>query len=188
MLAHLHYAKQLSNAWDVLLLFLLPIGGGIPAGVVLAQKRGLAWPLMLFLYFISDLILACVFEPLLLLFIKASEHSPFLFRIRQAFARAMSKIIARYGINPGPLSLIMITTGTDPMTGRTIAMAAGHGFIVGWALTIAGDMLYFTLLMVSTLWLNHILGDGTVATIIIMVAMIAVPPLVRKMRKFWIVI
>ena len=28
----------------VLMLFLIPIGGGIPAGVLLARDHGLAWP------------------------------------------------------------------------------------------------------------------------------------------------
>jgi hypothetical protein len=29
----------------VLMLFLLPVGGGIPAGVLLARAKGFAWPL-----------------------------------------------------------------------------------------------------------------------------------------------
>jgi hypothetical protein len=44
-------------------------------------------------------------------------------------------------------------------------------------------MIYFTLLMVSTLWLNGILGDGTLTTIIIMVLMMVVPGLLRKARE-----
>ena len=174
-----------SSAWQVLLLFTVPIGGGIPAGVVLAQKRGLAWPLMLLLYFISDLILACVFEPLLLLFVRASKRSHRISRFRDAFAKSMSHTIARYGMKPRPLSLVMITFGTDPMTGRSVALAAGHGFLSGWALTIMGDMLFFTVVMASTIWLNGVLGDGTATTIIIMVAILALPPAWRWLRKWW---
>jgi hypothetical protein len=174
----------LRNAWEVLLLFIIPIGGGIPAGVVLAQKRGLSWPLMALLYFISDLILACAFEPLLLLFVRASGRSPRLSRIKDALAKSVSQSVARYGMNPRPFSLVMITFGTDPMTGRSVAFAAGHGFFSGWALTILGDMFFFLVLMASTLWLNGILGDGTLTAIIIMVGMLLVPPIARRLRNW----
>ena len=49
----------------VLLLFLVPVGGGIPAGVLMASNRGVAWPVMMGLYLVSDVILAFVFEPML---------------------------------------------------------------------------------------------------------------------------
>jgi hypothetical protein len=135
---------------------------------------------MLVLYFISDVILAIIFEPLMLLFLRHSAKSPKFARVRMA----MAKSVERYGINPGPFSLVMITFGTDPMTGRSVAKAAGHGFFSGWAISILGDMLFFTLLMASTLWLNNIIGDGTVTAVIIMVAMMLLPPLARKLRMF----
>ena len=34
----------------VLMLFLLPVGGGIPAGVLLARAKGMAWPVTAGLY------------------------------------------------------------------------------------------------------------------------------------------
>jgi hypothetical protein len=40
------------------------------------------------------------------------------------------------------------------MTGRAAAKAAGHGFLPGWAIAITGDMIYFVVLMASTLWLQ----------------------------------
>ena len=49
----------------VLMLFLIPIGGGIPAGVILARDHDLAWPTTGMLYFVSDVILAFAFEPVL---------------------------------------------------------------------------------------------------------------------------
>jgi hypothetical protein len=175
----------LSNAWDVLVLFVVPIGGGIPAGVVLAQKRGLGWALMEALYFLSDVVLACAFEPLMLLFLRASRRNPRLARMREALARSTGQALGRYGIRPGPFSLVMITFGTDPMTGRSVAKAAGHGFFTGWALTIAGDMLFFTVLMASTLWLNDFLGNGTWAAVLVTVAVVAIPPLARSLRRRW---
>ena len=76
----------------------------------------------------------------------------------------------------------MISFGVDPMTGRAAALGAGYGFIGGWLIAIAGDMIFFVILMVSTLWLNSVLGDGTWAAVIIMAVMFGVPMLWRWFR------
>jgi hypothetical protein len=171
------------GVWGVLTLFLIPIGGGIPAGVLLARSRHIDWPVTMALYFLSDVILACLFEPLMLLVIAAGKRAPFLARLTAAIKTSMKRTSAHYGSSLGPLALIMVAFGVDPMTGRAAAVAAGHGFVTGWMLAIAGDMLYFVLLMVSTLWLNNILGDGTWTTIVILLVMMIVPVLVRRFRQ-----
>ena len=166
----------------VLMLFLIPIGGGIPGGVLLARSRGLGWPAMEGLYFVSDVVLACAFEPMMHLVLAAGRHIPLLARATDALGRATRKTTALYGTSGGPFALIMIAFGVDPMTGRAAAAAAGHGFVSGWALAIAGDMIYFTVIMASTLWLNAILGDGRWTTITILVLMFAVPLLIRRWK------
>ncbi len=174
--------NSISNLWGVLTLFLIPIGGGIPAGVILAKSKGVQWPVTAILYLISDIILACIFEPLMLLIIQMGKRSPKVSKFSEAFKLAMKKTTAHYGTNLGPLALITVSFGVDPMTGRTVAKAAGHGFISGWILAITGDMFYFAVIMISTLWLNHILGDGTATTFIILALMIVVPIGVRRFR------
>lgn len=173
----------LSNCWDVLKLFLIPVGGGIPSGVLLARSHGIIWPVMAVLYFISDVILACAFEPLMLMVIAAGKKSAFFARLGHAFRIMTQRSIARYGTGLGPLALIGVAFGVDPMTGRAAAAAAGHGFVTGWAIAIAGDMLYFGVLMASTLWLNGVLGDETRTTLIILAAMLVVPAIVRRVRE-----
>jgi hypothetical protein len=174
---------SIKNLWDVLVIFLIPFGGGIPAGVMLAQSRGLAWPMMMILYFISDVILACAFEPVMLLFIKYTKRFQFLNRVSEMMKQTIQKSIEHYGNSSGILALIMIAFGVDPMTGRAVAIAAGHGFFVGWMIAIAGDMIFFTLLMVSTLWLKSVIGDGTLTMFIILGLMIIVPNLFRRLQK-----
>jgi hypothetical protein len=44
-------------------------------------------------------------------------------------------------------------------------------------------MFYFAIIMASTLWLNSVLGNGTLAAVIIMVAMIIVPNLISRWKK-----
>ncbi len=174
--------ETLTNSLKVLSLFIIPVGGGIPAGILVAQAKGLVWPLTLFIYLISDIMLAFVFEPLMHLFLKLTKNSRFFTRWREAHVTSLKKMGFKYGLNASPLSLIMISFGVDPMTGRAAAKVAGHGFITGWAIAITGDMIFFSVIMVSTLWLNSVLGDGTWTAIIIMVLMFAVPALIRKLK------
>ncbi len=178
-----HSIGFISNACDVFLLFTIPIGGGIPAGVILAKSRGIEWKALLLLYLVSDIALACTFESLMRLIIMAGKRFHFLGRFNEAVKNAMNQTIKKYGVNPSPLSLIWISFGVDPMTGRATALAAGHGYLSGWLLAIAGDMIFFTIIMVSTLWLNNILGDGTWTAVIIMITMIGIPSFIRKIKK-----
>lgn len=173
----------LSNARDVFLLFAIPIGGGIPAGVLLAKSRGIDWLTMTVLYFFSDILLAILFEPMMIAFIWISERVPFLARLREAVKQSTNRTIAGYGASPGPFLLMIIAFGVDPMTGRAAAMSAGHGFFAGWAIAIIGDMFFFALIAVSTLCLNNILGDGTWTAVIIMIAMLGIPALIKKIKK-----
>jgi hypothetical protein len=171
------------SAWAVLVLFLIPIGGGIPAGVLLAKARGLSWVWMEILYLISDIILAFVFEPLMLGVIAMGRKVHAFRRFADAMKRVMQRTTAPYGTAGGPLALILIAFGVDPMTGRAAAAAAGHGFVSGWTLAITGDMMYFTVIMISTLWLNSIFGNATLTMTVILIAMVAVPEIIQRRRR-----
>jgi hypothetical protein len=174
---------SLKNSWDVFLLFAVPVGGGIPAGVVLGQSKGIGWMAMSVLYFASDVLLAIVFEPFMILVGKLAKHSPFLTKFIANMKHITNKTIAAYGPNPGPFLLVVIAFGVDPMTGRAAALTQGHNFFSGWAVAIAGDMLFFWVVMASTIWLNNLLGDGTWAAVIIMILMFVIPALVRRVRR-----
>ena len=65
---------------SVFMLFLLPVGGGIPAGVLLARANGLSWPVTAGLYFVSDVVLAVAFEPVLRLLAALGRKVRFLVR------------------------------------------------------------------------------------------------------------
>jgi hypothetical protein len=169
-----------SSTLPVLKLFLIPIGGGIPAGVILAQAKGLAWPITALLYLFSDIVLAIAFEPVLRLISLICGKISSLARISAAMKAASDKSVSHFsGTGAGPIGLIMIAFGVDPMTGRASAHAAGHGFIAGWAFAIAGDMLYFAVIAIITLRLNSYIRDPNITMLIILVAMFSVPILVR---------
>ncbi len=165
------------------MLFLIPVGGGIPAGVLLARTKGLAWPVTAGLYLVSDVMLALAFEPILQLLAWLAGKVPFLARFSSRMKAAMAKSAARFnGTGAGPITLIMISFGADPMTGRASALAAGHGFVMGWAFAIAGDMLYYAVIAVTTLSLSRYFRDPDTAEWIVLGAMIAVPLIIRFSR------
>lgn len=174
----------LSSMLPVLKLFVIPVGGGIPAGVMLAQAKGLAWPVTVLLYLLSDILLAVVFEPVLLLIAQVFVKVSFLARVGALLKEATARNVSHFGgTGAGPMSLIMIAFGVDPMTGRASALAAGHGFVAGWAFAIAGDMLYFALIAITTLRLNTYIHDPDTTMLIVLAAMFLVPLLIRRIRS-----
>jgi hypothetical protein len=172
-----------AGAWGVFLLFLMPVGGGIPAGVLLASARGVSVLVMMALYFVSDLILACIFEPLLLGLRALGRLIPPLGRFGQRFmAAAQWSGMQTDSGAAGPLRLVLVAFAVDPMTGRAAAAAAGHGFVPGWAIAITGDMFYFALLAYATLGMHHLLGDARLTVGVMLLVMFVAPALVRRWR------
>jgi len=186
--AMLDPSAPLPHGWPVgalgaFFLFCVPIGGGIPAGVLMARAAGVSPPGMAFLYFLSDIVLAFTFEPILVVLSWIGRWVPVLGRMGAALRAFATRAGGTQSGVRGPLGLVLVSFGVDPMTGRAAAAAAGHGFVNGWAIAIAGDMLYFTVLMVSTLWLQGMLGDERLTIFVVLVVMLVLPSLVRRLSR-----
>jgi hypothetical protein len=167
----------------IFLLFCLPIGGGIPLGVIMARDAGLSPAATAGLYFLSDLVLAVTTEPMLALLRWLSKRITLLARVGQILGRLTGSAGLQEGGVRGPLGLILVAFSVSPTTGRAAAAAAGHGFFSGWALAIAGDMAYFGLLMVTTLWVSSIFGDDRFTIGAVLVATWVLPLLIRRLRR-----
>lgn len=74
----------------MLLLFLVPVGGGIPAGLIMAHARGVGWPVMMALHLVSDVMLAFAFEPMLRLLAALGRAVPAFGRVVD-FVRATAR-------------------------------------------------------------------------------------------------
>ena len=168
----------------VYMLFLLPVGSGIPAGVLLARANGLSWPVTAGLYFVSDVVLAVAFEPVLRLLAVLGRKVRFLARCGAIMSKAMARNSAYFvRTGAGPITLIMISFGVDPITGRATALAAGHGIVAGWGFAIAGDILYYAVLALTTLRLNLYISDPNITILIVLATMALAPMLVRYFRS-----
>jgi hypothetical protein len=167
----------------VFALFLIPVGGGIPSGVLLARDLHVPHLITAFLYFLSDVVLAFAFEPVLKLFIELGKRVPAIAHAAEHMRANMVKTAAQFtGGSVGPIALIMVAFGVDPMTGRAAAAAAGHGFVAGWAIAIAGDMMYFTLVMAATLKLSRAIGDPNQTVALVLLGMFLLPVVFRRLR------
>jgi hypothetical protein len=150
--------------------------------VLLAHRWGVPIPMMTFLYFVSDMVLACVFEPMLRGLRLVGRHVPPIGRFARLMIDRAKRLAGPHGTHP--LGLVAVSFGVDPMTGRAAAAMAGHGFFSGWAIAIAGDMIYFGVLMASTLWLDGILGDGRVTMVAVLVLMFVIPAMFRRWQEW----
>lgn len=151
-----------TGAWGAFILFLVPIGGGIPLGVLMARDAGVSPAIMALMYFVSDIFMAVTHEPFFMLLGWLAGIIPVLGKVRDFFARTSGRAGLRDGGKRGPLGLILFSFTVDPISCRGAAAAAGYGFVPGWMFAIAGDMLYFGVLMAATLWLSGMFGDERV--------------------------
>jgi hypothetical protein len=164
------------------LLFLVPVGGGIPLGVLMARDAGVSPLITALLYLASDVVIACFAEPWLAFLRLVGRRISFLGRVGQRLSRLSGGAGLKDGGARGPLGLVLVSFTTSPTMGRAATSAAGHGFFTGWGLAITGDMLYFVLLMASTLWISGVLGDERITIGAVLVATWVLPALLRRVR------
>src|SRR4029078_7739969 len=131
-----------SGAWGAFLLFLIPIGGGIPLGVIMGRDAGLSPLVMSAMYFVSDIFMAVTHEPFFWLLGWLANLIPALGKVRDFFRKASSASGLSDEGGQGPLGLSLFSFTVDPISGRGAAAAAGHGFFWGWTFAVAGDMIY----------------------------------------------
>jgi len=172
-----------SGAWGAFLLFLIPIGGGIPLGVIMGRDAGLSPLTMSGMYFVSDIVMALTHEPLFWLLGWLASVSPGIARIRELFRKASQAAGLNDAGAHGPLGLILFSFTIDPISGRGAAAAAGHGFIMGWAFAIAGDMIYFGVLMAATLWLSGMFGDDRTTVGVVLLAVWGLSWFIRRRQR-----
>jgi hypothetical protein len=164
------------------LLFLVPVGGGIPLGVLMARDAGVSPVITALLYMASDVVIALFAEPWLAFLRWVGRRVPFVGRVGERLSRLSGGAGLKDGGARGPLGLVLVSFTTSPTMGRAATSAAGHGFFSGWALAITGDMLYFVLLMASTLWISGVLGDERVTVGAVLVLTWVLPTLLRRLH------
>ncbi len=167
----------------VFLIFVMPTVIGIPLGVIMARDAGLSPLITTGLYFASDLVLAVTAEPMVALLRWVGRRVPLIARLGDRLAGLTASAGLKEDGVRGPLGLILVSFTVNPLAGRAAAAAAGHGFFSGWALAIIGDMIYFGLIMASTLWISSIFGSDRLAIGVVLIVAFLAPILLRRLRR-----
>jgi hypothetical protein len=149
----------------------------------MARDAGISPLMTAGLYFLSDLLLPVTTEPMLALLRWLGSRVAVIGRLGDRLGRLTGTAGLQGGGVRGPLGLILVAFSISPLAGRAASLAAGHGFFVGWALAIVGDMLYFALVMASTLWISSVFGDDRLAIGAVLIATWFGPILVRRLRR-----
>ncbi|MBV9582038.1 MAG: hypothetical protein JO057_25940 [Chloroflexi bacterium] len=172
-----------AGAMGVFLVFVTQIGAGIPVGVLMARNAGINPLVTAGLYAASDVVLAIVMEPMLILLRWMGHRVEFIGRLGNRLARLSGATGLSDGNVRGPLGLILFSFAVAPAPARAASEAAGHGFISGWTLAIIGDMFYFTLIMASTLWVSSLFGDDRLSVGAVLIGAWVLPMLFRRLRR-----
>ena len=172
-----------SGAFGVFLVFVTQIGAGIPLGVLMARNADIPIPVTALLYLASDVVLAVTMEPLLALLRWLGRRVDFLGRLGTRLARFSGAAGLQGNGVRGPLGLILFSFTVAPAPARAASEAAGYGPIRGWTLAIIGDMLYFGMIMASTLWVSSVFGDDRLTVGAVLLGTWLVPMLIRRMRR-----
>lgn len=168
----------------VLVLFFAPVGPGIPAGVLLARHVPLNPVATFGLYAFSDVLAAIVCHPL---FVLLRRHGARVKPIRWFGRRLVS--LAMIGVRPpkdagvgSALSRVAtVGFGVDIYTAGVLATGLPVPRLAGWTSAIAGDLLWFTVLLGTSIAAAGIADDDRFVGLVMIVAMVAIPPVARRL-------
>jgi hypothetical protein len=173
----------------VFALFWSPVGPGIPAGVLLARHVPLHPAFTFLLYTASDVLGAAVCHPLFGLLRRAARRIPALewlgrrmLRLAMFGTRVPSAADLRPGAGMAPALFRVATVGfgVDVYTGGMLVNGLRVPRLLGWAAAIAGDLVWFALLLGTSLAAAAIADDDRVVGGVVLLAMLGIPPLARR--------
>ena len=170
----------------VFALFWAPVGPGIPAGVLLARHIPLPPVVTFGLYAITDLFAAAICHPIFLALRRHGRRIPRLHAVgRKVLGFAMMGVPKTSSTGDGRLApvLFRIATvgfGIDIYTGGILATGLPHAKLAGWGAALTGDLIWFALLLGSSIAAASIIDDDRFVGLVVLVAMIVIPGLGQR--------
>ena len=167
----------------VLTLFFAPVGPGIPAGVLLARHVPLNPAMTFALYALSDVMAAIVCHPIFVVLRRhGAKVKPIRWLGRHVLSLAMIGVRAPQGPDLAP-KLFRIGTvgfGVDVYTAGMLVTGLRVPRIPGWASAIAGDLVWFALLLATSFLAASIADDDRFVAVAMIVAMIVIPRIAQR--------
>jgi hypothetical protein len=172
----------------VFALFWAPVGPGIPAGVLLAQHLRIAPAFTVGLYLISDLFAAILLNPIYSFLRKQGRRNPTIRNIgRCMLAVAMfgTRRPSADDVHAGRLAPALLRIGTvgfgvDIYTAGALATGVPIPRVIGWTAAIAGDVLWFALLLGSSIAAAHVFDDERATAAVVVIVTLLGPSILRR--------
>jgi hypothetical protein len=172
----------------VFALFWAPVGPGIPAGVLLARHIPLNPAFTFLLYTTSDVLGAAVCHPIFRLLRRAARRVPAIKWLGERMIRfAMlgtrvprAQDLQGAGMAPALFRIATVGFGVDVYSAGMLVNALHVPRILGWASAIAGDLVWFALLLGTSLATAAIVDDDRIIGGVVLVAMLVIPSIARR--------
>ncbi len=165
------------------LLFVIPTGAGIPAGVLLGHGVGLSVTSMSGLYVGSGLLRAALFEPLFRFAARRQHAGGRIAGMRDRVRDGLGRSAVLTRMLRSAWAPLIVSFNIDPMAGRVAAAAIGMGWLRGWALALVADLAYFITTAVPTLWLQSVLGNLWLTLGVFILLSTAIPFVGRRLWR-----
>ena len=165
------------------LLFVIPTGAGIPAGVLLGHRVGLTAASLSGLYVGSGLLRAALFEPVFRWVARRRHEGGRITRWHDAARDLLARHEMLSRAVSGSWAPLVAGYNLDPMAGRVAAGAIGMGWLRGWTLALVADFAYFVSTAVPTLWLQRFVGNEWLTLLLFVLLSTGIPMLWRRLRR-----
>jgi hypothetical protein len=170
----------------VFMLFWAPVGPGIPAGVLLARVAGINPAATFALYALSDVLGACVCHPIYSLLRRLAAHVPAV----RPLGRKLLKLalIGTPAPRPGDAARTFpalfrigaVGFGADIYTAGLLIAGLPVPRVPGWASAIVGDLIWFTILLATSIATAQVTDRSWVQLVVMIVVMAVVPRVARR--------
>ena len=172
----------------VFALFWAPVGPGIPAGVLLAHYLHIAPPVTFGLYALSDGLAALLLNPIYGWFRRSGRRIPAIHKFGRWMLRVAMIGVRRptaeevSGGRRAPMLLRVATVGfgVDIYTGGALATGLPIPRLSGWAAAMAGDLLWFLLLLGSSIVAARVFDDDRWVAVVVIAVTLLGPSLLRR--------
>ena len=174
----------------VFALFWAPIGPGIPAGVLLARHIPLNPMITFGLYAASDVLAASICHPFFVGFRRLAGRVPMMRRAGKRMLRFAMLGTPRARQDPTgapesrPATLFRVATigfGVDIYTAGAVATGLDVPRVQRWASAIAGDLVWFAILLGTSIVAASVVDDDRVVGGVVLIAMLVVPSIARRL-------
>ncbi len=172
----------------VFALFWAPVGPGIPAGVLLAHHVRLAPAVTFGLYTLSDTLAALVLTPVFGWLRTHGRRIPMVRAVgKRMLAAAMigartptAADVQDGRIAPALFRIATVGFGVDVYTAGALASGLPVPRLAGWAAAIAGDLVWFAVLLGASIAAAGVFDDERWIAVVVIAVTIVVPMLARR--------